>query len=81
MQVAQSEESRLMILQQIKVDSTSNGGMASGSGSAAGDDTGSVTQSLNLDFLNREEEFGNLIMVGKYAGTFLLHCTGSYKIM
>jgi len=66
MQVERSEASRLMILQQIKVDSASNSGMASGSGSAAG----SVTRSLNLDFLNREEEFGNLIMVGKYTGTW-----------
>ena len=51
-QVNEAEASMRMIRQQINALS-----MGSGSGSGSG--------SRDLSFLNREEEFGHLIMVGK----------------
>ena len=60
--MAEAEASRTMILQQIQFGSVGSG---SGSVTVTGNET---ARSLNFDFLNREEEFGNLIMVGEYAG-------------
>ena len=54
MQVAEAEASMRMIIDQINALS-----MGSGSGSGNG------SRPRDLGFLNREEEFGHLIMVGK----------------
>ena len=56
MQVAEAEASMRMIIDQINA-------LSMGSGSGSGDGNGS--RSRDLGFLNREEEFGHLIMVGK----------------
>ena len=56
MQVAEAEASMRMIIDQINA-------LSMDSGSGSGDGNGS--RSRDLSFLNREEEFGHLIMVGK----------------
>ena len=55
-QVAEAEASMRMIIEQINA-------LSMGSGSGSGGGNGS--RSRDLGFLNREEEFGHLIMVGK----------------
>ena len=56
MQVAEAQASMRMIDDQINA-------LSMGSGSGSGNGNGSRPR--DLGFLNREEEFGHLIMVGK----------------